>query len=184
MAGEREVVARAERLPVSVLRPPAIYGPRDSEMYSFFKMVKMRIKAYMGDPNNRLSLIYGPDCAQALYLMLTTDHPSGSIFFVEDGREYTQREFADIVADALGVQGFGLSVPIPLVKAAAIGAECWGKMTNKAVMLTRDKVLELQEPYLICSSEAIRETLGWEPEVQLEEGARRSVRWYRDQGWL
>ena len=184
MAGEQVVIARADRLEVSVLRPPAIYGPRVGVMFNFFKMVNMRVKAYMGDPGNRLSLIYGPDCAHALYLMLTEEHPSGSVFFVEDGREYTQREFADIVADALGVQGIGLSVPIPVIKMAALGAECWSKLTNRAVMLTRDKVLELQEPYLICSSDSIRETLGWEPEVQLEEGARRSVAWYREQGWL
>lgn len=184
MAGEQEVRARQDRLPISVLRPPAIYGPRDTEMYNFFKMVKLRIKAYMGNPNNRLSLVYGPDCAEALYLMLTKDHPSGSVFFVEDGRQYTQREFADIVAGALGVGGLSVSIPIPVVRLAAIGSECWGKLSQKAVMLTRDKVLELQEPYLICSSDSIRETLGWEPQVQLEEGAARSVAWYRSEGWL
>jgi len=71
-----------------------------------------------------------------------------------------------------------------VLRAAAIGSELWGKLSGKAVMLTRDKVNELREPYLICSSHEIRETLGWSPEVQLEEGARRCVAWYQREGWL
>jgi len=184
MAAEEEVRQRAERLAVSVIRPPAIYGPRDGEMFNFFKMVKMGLRGYMGSPDNTLSLIYGPDCAQAVYLTLTKPHPSGSVFFVEDGRVYTQREFGQIVADSLGVSGIDVAVPMPILRAAAAGSELWGKLSGKAVMLTRDKVNELREPYLVCSSADIRETLGWQPEVQLEEGARRCVAWYRQEGWL
>jgi 2-alkyl-3-oxoalkanoate reductase len=183
-AGEDAVRAAAGDLPVTVLRPPAIYGPRDVEMYNFFKMIAMRTKVFMGSPDNRLSLIYGPDCARAIHTLLTKDHPSGRVYFVEDGRGYTQGEFAATVEEALGVKAMPLRLPVWVVSTAALFSEAYGKVAGKAVMLTRDKLNELKQPDLTCSSDDIRRELGWEPEVQLEEGARLTVQWYREHGWL
>jgi 2-alkyl-3-oxoalkanoate reductase len=183
-AGEEAALKMASELPVTVIRPPAIYGPRDAEMYNFFKMIAMRTKVYMGSPQNRLSLIYGPDCAQAVYAALTKEHPSGRVYFVEDGRVYTQEEFAAAVESALGVKAVPLLVPVWVVSTAALFSEAYGKLAGKAVMLTRDKLNELKQPDITCKSDDIRRDLGWQPEVQLEEGARRTVEWYREHGWL
>lgn len=183
-AGEDAVREVASELPVTILRPTAIYGPRDTEMYNFFKMIRGRTKVFMGSSENRLSLIYGPDCARAIYLALTTDHPSGRSYFVHDGCAYTQAEFARTVEEALGVKALPLKLPIWLVASAAWFSEMYGKATNTAVMLTRDKLNELKHPDLTCEDPAIREELGWEPEVGLEEGARRTIEWYRTHGWL
>jgi nucleoside-diphosphate-sugar epimerase len=185
LAAEGVTLAMAKELPVSILRPPAIYGPRDAEMFAFFQMVSRRLMAFLGSPENRLSLIYATDCARALYQVLTADHPSGSVYAVEDGRVYTQGEFAAVVADALGIRtAIRLSVPIPVVSVAAVGSELYGRVTRSAVMLTRDKVNELRQPDLTCRGDRIRDELGFVPEVQLEEGARRTVAWYREHGWL
>jgi 2-alkyl-3-oxoalkanoate reductase len=183
-AGEDAVRQAASELPVTVIRPPAIYGPRDVEMYNFFKMIAMRTKVFMGSPQNRLSLIYGPDCARAIYAVLTKDHPSGRVYFVDDGRPYTQAEFAATVEQALGVKAVPLHLPVWVVATAAWFSETYGKVAGKAVMLTRDKLNELKQSDLTCCGDEIRRELGWEPEVQLEEGARRTVEWYREHGWL
>jgi len=183
LAAERAVLAAADALPVTVIRPPAIYGPRDTEMFAFFQIVNRRVVTFLGSPNNRLSLIYVSDCARAVVAVLTKDHPSGRVYFVEDGRTYSQKEFAETVERALGKRALKFSVPIGVVSVAAIGSELWGKLTNRAMMLTRDKVNELKEQQ-VCAGREIREELGWEPEVDFEEGARRSVAWYRQEGWL
>lgn len=183
-AGERAVREAAGELPVTIIRPPAIYGPRDTEMYNFFKMIGTRTKVFMGSSENKLSLIYGPDCARALYHALTVDHPSGRVYFVEDGRIYTQAEFATVVEEALGVRAMSLKLPLWVVYVAAWLSEMYGKASNRAVMLTRDKLNELKQPDVTCHGPEIREELGWEPEVTIEEGARRTVQWYREHGWL
>ncbi len=150
LAGEQAVLAAKDDLPVSVIRPPAIYGPRDTEMFAFFQMVARRLVPFLGDRQNRLSLIYAPDCARALLDMLEKDHPSGSVYFVDDGCFYTQEEFAQIVAEVLGVRTMSFQVPIGVVSVAAVGSELWGKLRGQAMMLTRDKVNELEaaEPHL------------------------------------
>lgn len=185
LEGERYVLSKKDALPVTVIRPPAIYGPRDTEMIAFFKLVAGRVVPFLGDSRRKVSLIYAPDCARAILLALTEDHPSGRVYFVEDGRAYSQEEFVSIVEDAIGKKALvKFPIPIGVVKAAAIGSELFGRIANKAVMLTRDKVNELDAEQLCAPADPIRNELGWEPEVQLEEGARRSVEWYRAEGLL
>jgi nucleoside-diphosphate-sugar epimerase len=185
LEGERYVLSKKDELPVTVIRPPAIYGPRDTEMIAFFKVVAGRVVPFLGDSRRKLSLVYAPDCARAILLALTEEHPSGRVYFVEDGRTYSQEEFVSIVEDAIGKKAL-LKVPIPIgvVRAAAVGSELFGRLAGKAVMLTRDKVNELDAEQLCAAADPIREELGWRAEVQLEEGARRSVAWYRAEGLL
>ncbi len=185
LEGEGYVLAAKDEIPVTILRPPAIYGPRDSEMIAFFQIVSRRMVAFLGDSSRRTSLIYATDCADAIYRALTLEHPSGRVYFVEDGRAYSQREFVSIVEDALDKKAIvKIPVPIGVVRAVAAGSELYGKITDQAVMLTRDKVNELDAEQLCCPADPIREELGWTPEIQFEEGARRSIAWYRENGML
>lgn len=184
LAGERMVLAAKDVLPVSVIRPPAIYGPRDAEMFAFFQVVSRRLMPFMGDPNNTLSIVYARDAATAIYLALTKPHASGSVYFVEDGRVYTQEQMGMFIAQSLGVQAIKLPVPIAAVSVVAGVSELYGRFRSKAVMLTRDKVNELKQPYIVCGSEEIRRDLGWVPEMQFPEGARVTADWYKSQGWL
>jgi nucleoside-diphosphate-sugar epimerase len=172
-----------DELPVTVIRPPAIYGPRDTEMFKFFQIVNNRVCTFLGSGDNRLSLIYAEDCARAIHLALEEEHTSGSVYFVEDGRSYSQREFAEAVERALGKRALKFSVPIGVVRVAALGADLYVKVTNKALIFNSDKVNELAAQQL-CDGSRIRDELGFRPEVQLEEGAQRTVAWYREQGWL
>ena len=89
------------------------------------------------------------------------------------------------IESALGKKAFvRFSVPVGALKLAAFASEKMGKATNKAVMLTRDKVNELAAPHWVCDSADARRELGWEPLVQWAEGTRRAVEWYRTNGWL
>ncbi|MEM9188227.1 MAG: NAD(P)-dependent oxidoreductase [Myxococcota bacterium] len=185
LAGEQFCLDVADTLPVTILRPPAIYGPRDTEMLAFFKIVQGRVVPFLGSPDNNLSLVYAPDCAEALLLTLTKDHPSGAVYYVEDGEVYTQRQVVAYIEDALGKRAFAkFPVPMAAVSVAAVGSELFGKISQKAVMLTRDKVNELREQQVCSASDAIRADLGWTPTVQFGEGARISVDWYRQNGLL
>ena len=185
LEGERVVLGAADRMPVTVFRPPAIYGPRDTEMLAFFKIVASRVVPFLGSPSNRASLVYAADCARAIVLSLTKEHPSGRVYSVEDGCVYTQREVVDHIEAALDRKVLAkFPVPISLVYAAAVGSELVGKLRGEAVMLTRDKVNELREQQVSEPSSSLRSELDWTPKTQFPEGARLSVDWYRSQGLL
>jgi nucleoside-diphosphate-sugar epimerase len=185
LAGEQIVLEHADRIPVTVIRPPAIYGPRDREMLAFFRIVSSGVVPFLGNPDSRCSLIYAPDCARAIVLALTTDHPSKRIYSVEDGQVYTQRDVVGHIETALGKKAYAkFAVPMVAVSVAAFGSELYGRARNMAMMLTRDKVNELRAQQVIERAEAIRADLGWEPSTEFGEGAQHSVTWYRSQGLL
>ncbi len=184
LAGEDAVRAAADALPVTILRPTGIYGPRDREMLAFFKSVKRGLAPMVGTAESRVTLVYGPDAAQAVYRALTEDHESGRTYFVEDGRVYSLADMGQMAMDALGSRALAVPLPKAVLKAAAVATELYGRATGQAVMLTRDKLNMLTAPYLVCSAEDLRDELGWQPEVDFAEGARRTVAWYRGHGWL
>lgn len=185
LAAEKEVLARRERLPVVILRPAAIYGPRDVEIFEAFKAARRRQYPVIGDGRMLACYTYGPDCARACLQATFEDVKSGSIYFIDDGEPLSMaRAMGQLVPEAFGTSPlFRLGVPFPLLRLASIGVEAYGKVRGKAVMLTREKVTALRNHW-VCESEQTRRDLKWKPEVDFPEGARRTARWYRDNGWL
>jgi 2-alkyl-3-oxoalkanoate reductase len=186
LEAERLVVAAKDQLSVVVLRPPMIYGPRDNESFAFFQSVSRKFLPYLGDGKNTLSVIYASDAASAcLRALESEDVVSGSTYFIDDGKVYVWKDMLAEIERAIGADAWvRFSVPISILKGAALASESLGRLTGKAVMLTRDKVNELSAPHWVCDSGDTRRDLGWEPKVQWPEGTRKAVAWYRENKWL
>ncbi|MBI4702439.1 MAG: NAD-dependent epimerase/dehydratase family protein [Deltaproteobacteria bacterium] len=185
LEAERVVTARAQDVPVVILRPSMIYGPRDKESLAFFQSVSRGVLPLVGAGRNTVSAVYASDAARACLRAIDADVPSGAAFFVDDGQRYVWREMVREIERALGKRAVvRIGLPLAVFRLVAAGAELYGRLSGKAVMLTRDKLNELAAPYWVCDSTPAREFLGWEPEVPWADGVRRSVAWYREQGWL
>jgi nucleoside-diphosphate-sugar epimerase len=182
---ERVTLDAKNDLPVVILRPAAIYGPRDNEIFAFFQSVWRGILPTIGNGESSISMIYGADCAEACIKAITANVPSGSTYFVDDGEAHGFRAMLEDIEAALGRKAkLRINLPFPVVYAAALGSEIFGKLTNKAVMLNRDKMNEIRQPHWVCSSEQTRQALAWEPKTNLREGTVLTAKWYRENGWL
>ena len=171
--------------PVSVLRPPAIYGPRDREVFAFFKAVRWGVVPLTADQHSRVSMVHAADCAAACVAALSASTPGLWTGYVEDGDTHTVRELFEIIAAAMGRRvRIWAHIPAPLLWVAALGAEGWARAMSRDVMLTRDKTHELTAPHWVCDSSDTRRVLGWAPRFPFAEGARDAVQWYRESGWL
>lgn len=184
LAAERAVIAVKDRLKVTVIRPPAIYGPRDKEILAFFKSIKVGVLPLLGSPQNKLSMTFGPDCARACIRAIDADVASGSVFAIDDGAVHTMAELISEAESAMGKKAF-LRIPLPrrVVEGAAFMSESYGRLRNVAMMLTRDKCNELFDQWVIDGSKAQRE-LGFTPSVTFSQGVKQTVDWYRQAGWL
>jgi nucleoside-diphosphate-sugar epimerase len=186
LAAEHLLVASKANMHCTILRPPAIYGPRDREILIFFKAIKRGILPLTNPPGAKYSMIYGPDCAKACICALDANTESGLTLYLDDGSPIGFGEMVSRVEAALGKRAW-LRVPLPpqLVRGVAAVTELYGKATDQAVMLTRDKCNELQElGGWVCDGKPARAALGWEPEVQFAQGVQLTVDWYRSAGWL
>lgn len=183
LASERTVLARKGDLPVTILRPTAIYGPRDAEILELFKVAKTGIVPMLGSPDTRLTLVHGADCARAVIAALETPHESGRVFHVADGEIYDWDQVTRAIQEALGGRGFRLAVPKGLLMARAAAFEVWGKLRDRAVMETREKVGVLTS-HQVCTPERLERELGWKAEVDLARGIRETADWYAREGWI
>ncbi|HEX9622539.1 MAG TPA: NAD-dependent epimerase/dehydratase family protein [Polyangiaceae bacterium] len=184
LAAECAVLEQRDAMKVVVLRPPAIYGPRDREILIFFRAIAKGVLPLTNPPRSKLSMLYGPDCAGACVRALGADVESGSLFYLDDGEVHT---FADLIYQseaALRKRAWlRFALPQPVTLTAAFLSELYGKLTNRAVMLTRDKCNELFAQW-VCDGSLARQRLGWHPEVSFAEGVQRTVDWYREHRWI
>ncbi len=185
LAAEKEVVARKDKLPVVILRPAAIYGPRDVEILEAFRAVRRRQYPVIGDGTMMGCYTYGPDCARACVQAIDAKTESGSIYFVDDGEPMTMaRAMGEVLPEALGTAPFlRMGIPFGVLSLASFGVEAYGKLRKKPMMLTREKVAMLKHHW-ICESQKTQDDLGWKPEVRFTDGVKLTAKWYEENGWL
>ena len=185
LAAEKVVLSARDQVPVVILRPGAIYGPRDGEILEAFKSIKRGLLPLVAGGEAKGMWIYATDCAEACLRAIDADIPSGRVYFVDDGGgPIAQRDMLAGAERALGKRALlRANLPVPLFMTVARGLEAFGRMTNRPVMLTREKANMLLQHW-VCSSEETRRELGWEPKVPFSDGVGRAVKWYRENGWL
>lgn len=185
LAAEKILLSQKKVMHSVILRPPAIYGPRDGEILIFFKAIRNGVLPLTNPLDAKYSMIYGPDCAAACIRALDAEVESGTVLFLDDGKPPSFREMIEQVETALGKRAW-IRLPLPqsVVRGAAAVTELYGKVTGQAVMLTMDKCNELHAPGWVCDGGPAREALGWVPRVQFAEGVKLTTDWYRREGWL
>ena len=184
LAGERAVLAAKDELPVTVMRPTGIYGPRDTEIFQLFEVTNRGLMPLINSRDGTFTLVYGPDCASAVLAALDKDKASGKIYFITDGRIYTWREAESILQKAIGKKPLSFEIPGFVVHTAAFATEMYGQIAKKAVIFTRDKLNILRARHLVASSEALQKDFDWKPSMYFDEGAVSTAKWYRDNGWM
>lgn len=184
LQGERACLLFKDRLPVGILRPSAVYGPRDDYMLELFRVIARGVLPRVGKGERWISLCYVADVVEALLRAAEREYPSGEVFLISDGRRYSLQELADMVASFLGVTCREVRVPVGLAKAIALLGEAIGRLRGKAVAFNRNKLTEALQEAWICDISKARRVLGFEPRYPLAEGLKITLRWYREAGWL
>jgi nucleoside-diphosphate-sugar epimerase len=183
LAGEREVqeACRAEYV---ILRPAAVYGPRDTAFLPLFKAVRAHLLPLIGGGRMELSFVQVRDLAEAAATCLSAAAAPGKIFNVASPEIATSRQFADQIAAQL--PAWTLTVPVP---AAALWPLCWAqdcvsRLTGKPAIVSRQKYPELSAAGWVCDPTRLREEIGFTCATGLAAGIAETLAWYRKQGWL
>jgi dihydroflavonol-4-reductase len=182
--GEELALAQAHKLPLLVLRPAAVYGPRDKAFLALFQCLAKRIKPSISGGVQHLSLISVQDLVGAILLAAETRVQSGEIFFLSDGQDYRMEEIDDVFAQAMGVTAFRLRLPPPVLSGIAAVSEYFAKVTGKPALISRGRAEEMIQPNWLCDITKARTLLGFEPQISLARGAKLTFDWYRKEQWL
>jgi len=184
LAGERVVLEHADRLPVTIVRPPAVYGPRDANFLPLFRLaVRLGRVPVIGKPSKQAAFVYAGDLAEGLRLAAQTPQAVGRTYYIASGI-HTVSEVAEAVCLALNMPPRLLRVPALLARLAGeIGQIAWA-VTGRPQIVSRGKIRGLLHPWWTCSWTRARQELGYRQAVCLQEGMRLTAQWYIEHGWL
>jgi len=183
LAGEEALEPFYDLFPITVIRPPAVYGPGDRAIFSLFDLVNRGIRPYMGGGHNRVQMVYVDDLTRGIKAAMESERSIGEKYYIAESESHTTREMIDIMSRLLGKKGFGLYIPSRLMYIFAFISETFFRMIGKPPLFSRDKVRELTADWALDVSKA-REHLDFETAVDFTTGARTTVEWYRREGWL
>lgn len=179
-----EVVVRAGPVPWVIIRPPAVYGPRDREMFRIFKAAKLGIAPVFGDGSQELSLVYGPDLAAAIVLATFAPGIEGDVYYPAHPEILTARRVAAVIGQASGRKLRTVGIPEPVARAALQVTGAIARLANRASLLTPDKGNELFQTAWTCDPSRFSDRTGWQADHGLAAGAARTWEWYRNAAWL
>jgi nucleoside-diphosphate-sugar epimerase len=181
LAAEAVVLAEA-RVPWTILRPSAIYGPRDRGFLPLFRLASRGWFFRLTRPDSAFTLVHVDDVVRAV-LLAAEERASGASLFVGHPTPHSADELLRSIADAVGRPFRPLVVPPALLEMLALGGDLWWALGGRPLLDTT-RLSELRADGFVCSVEAAREQLGFVASVPLQEGVARTAKWYRERGWI
>jgi UDP-glucose 4-epimerase len=106
-------------------------------------------------------------------------------YIVADGDRYTDDEFNKLVQEALSKKHvLRIKIPLWIVKPAAYINEKIAAWVGKPTTFNTDKYPIMKQRNWVCDITPLQHDLGFRPDYRLKEGIEKTVRWYKENGWL
>ena len=165
-----------------ILRPTGVYGPRDKDIFIFFKQLTRGIEPYIGNKDQKLSFLYVTDLAEIIVKALYSEHQK--TFNLSDGNSYSRYELAGFIKEFLNIKTIKFNLPVFIVKLVATLSQGYGVLRNKAAVVNIEKINELMAANWSCDIESAKDELGFCPKYDLRYGVRETLTWYKSNNWL
>ena len=184
LEAERYIDSIGSRLPYIILRPTGVYGPKEKDYFMMAKSIKQHIDFAVGYQRQDITFVYVTDVVQAVFLALEKGE-TGRKYFLSDGQVYQSTTFSDLIHEELGRPWWlRITAPVWVLRIVTFFGEYIGHITGKVTALNNDKYNILRQRNWRCDIEPARRELGFEPKVQLKEGVKTTIQWYKDHKWL
>jgi dihydroflavonol-4-reductase len=184
LAAETICQLHAKQIPIVILRPPAVYGPRDHDGLQIFQWASKGFIPGMGGREKMVSLIYGPELARAIVEATISERTTGETYFVADPEAYSFCDSMAKVAGMAGKRARTLVIPKWLLYGIAGISEAVSLFQTKPPVLNIEKVRDLVQKYWVCSPKKLEDHIGFRAQVSIEDGLMRTFEWYKEHGWL
>jgi dihydroflavonol-4-reductase len=183
-AGEEVALKYSASLPIKVIRPPVVYGPREENLYTFFKLVKKGWGLQIGRSSKKLSLIYVADLVQAMIRVCDPRAEQKKVYFVTDGETYSWQEVAKAAADEMNVSVKALKIPESILIPIAIFFEALAMLSTKPALFDRQRMIDIRQSCWTASPENFFRDFDFTPQFNLTTGLAHTLDWYVKQKWL
>lgn len=184
-AAEEEVRRAMSELPLTIVRPPAVYGPRDAEIFRFFSMVAKGVAPLIGFDHKLVSLVHVEDLVRGFIQAAESPRAEGEVYFIGSDEFYSWTHVGAVTSRLLGrARARHLRVPHSVVYLAGGISGFMGRFQKKPPVFNFEKGRDITQRYWICSVEKAREHFGYRQQLSIDDGVAGTIAWYRGEGWL
>lgn len=169
---------------ITILRPPAVFGPREEQILSFFKICAKGFCPIIGDgESTKISMIHVSDVIQALLLASNNTKKGVHTYFVSSEQLYTWNQIKNATQLALQGRLKALYINPGIVKGIGSFLETAGSLIGQYPVMNKDKALEMTHEWT-CSVDAIKKDLNYTQSMSLQDGITDTINWYKKHNWI
>lgn len=184
LEAEHRLKKQFPTLPLTIIRPPIVYGPRDSNFLLFFKFAKRGFFLVPPPYERYFSIVYVKDLVDGIYMASQTQAAEGQTYFIANPEFYSFESLAAHLSRPFSKTPHFIYVPELLIRLLALAGDAYVALTKKEIMLTSKKFPELKASSWICSVEKANRELHFKTQVPLSLGVRETVDWFKEHRYL
>ncbi len=184
LMAEEEVSKYASDFPVTIVRPPAVFGPRDTEILIYFQTFSKGLNSVIGFDDKFLSLVYVEDLVDGIMLAAEKEEANGRTYFICLDKPYNWDEIGSVTSELLGKKAFKVRIPHSIVFSVGFIAETIASFAGKAATLNVEKCKDITQQRWVCSNSRAKAELGYSNKYTLQESFKKTIDWYREMKWI
>lgn len=186
LRAERLCMQSSGQIPVTIVRPPAVYGPGDRDVLQVFRMLEKGVLVAAGNTDRqRFSMIHVDDLVRGIMAAARSTEASGRTYYITSSCSWSWEDVIEAARPSLGFRNLlRISLPSPLVFLLGTAVGAAGSIFGKPSIINRDKARELVQDYWVCDPEKAGTELGFTAVIPLAEGIGRTIDWYRSNNWM
>lgn len=183
-AAEEMIKARFSDKPISMLRPTAVYGPREKDLFVLFNTMNKGVDAYIGRKAQQLTFVYVKDLVDVLIQACLMPQKGLTAYNISDGQLYSRYAMAEIFKTVLQRKMLRLHIPLGLVRYVAQLSQWMYRNSKNTPVLYPERLNELTAENWGCDISAAQVCLGYKPQFNLSRGLEQSLLWYKNNNWF
>jgi nucleoside-diphosphate-sugar epimerase len=181
---EAERIVRSLLPQAVIVRPPVVYGPRDTGVFPFLKSISRGVELQIAGGERWFSAIYVRDLVDGILAASNSPQAIGRTYFLSHAEPVNWTHLGDAAARLVSRRRLVLRVPVSAAYGIGYLAELWSALTRKPGMVSREKINEATCPRWVCDSRRAAAELGFEAKTSLDAGLAETLAWYKEAGWV
>ncbi len=182
---EVEVLLETQaRFAWTIVRPAGVYGPKDADYFNLFREIENGRNVFFGNQHHWFSCVYVDDCVDAILHAALSEKTRNRGYFICDDTPVTWGRFQDAIIRAAEKRVFTLHLPQFFVNIAGYAGELATQLDGKPRLFNQQRVVMNAQEAWTCTSRALSHDTGYRAEIDVDEGVKRAVLWYRKEKWM
>ena len=184
LAGEKIALKYSSLLPIVIIRPPVVYGPREENFFVYLKTLSQGWNIKIGTTRRELSLVYVTDIVRAMVQAAVCYPKNEKIYYVTDGVSYIWNDISDTAMSIFDMPAKTIVIPELLLGFLSRISETLAWFSLNPALFDRQRVIDICQTSWVASPKAFFESHKFQPEYNLAKGLQETVDWGKKNNWL